>query len=166
MKHQEKKFLVDSFSSILLKLRELGCHPKPEKTSTHYYTHQARNDVVKLVADNRDYEVHVLKEANGKFTLTERIPLNSKEADFDWLKRKGYQAVDVVKMSYTDYIYQEGTIGLYTINNFLCSVILDFPEGEHEEIIELLELAAAEPLTVPYNKYLAALGKLKTIGLE
>ncbi len=66
-------------------------------------------------------------------------------------------------MDDVDYEYKEGIVGLYVINDFLYSVILDFPEGAHSSIEHELDLEKAEPIDVPYNKYLEKTGHLTSV---
>lgn len=165
-KHEEKKYRVDSFDSVRRKLYDAGAKPGKENKTEHYYTHQPNNDVVKLVVHGDKAEIHKLKERNGKFDLAETIPLKDSQAGFDWLRQQGYKTLDVVQMADTDYDYQDGVVGLYTINDFLYSVILDYPQGHHETIAAEFGLQKAEPIDVPYNKYLHTIGKLEVINLE
>ena len=69
-------------------------------------------------------------------------------------------------MAYTDYDYRDGVVGLYTINDFLYSVILDYPQGQHEMLAAKFGLQKAELIDVPYNKYLHRIGKLETTNLQ
>ncbi len=165
MNHMEKKYRVDSFDTILQKLKAFGSTPEKESKSEHYYTHQPNNDVVKLVVHTGKAEIHKLKEHDGKFTLTDTIPLTNTKAGMSWLKQHGYTTLDVVKMSHVDYPYKGGIVGVYTINDFLRSVILDNLAGQHEAIEAELGLQAAERIDVPYNKYLESIGKLRQIDL-
>ena len=49
MKHQEKKYRVDSFTEILKLLNEKGAKKEKEIISTHYYGQHRSNDVEKFV---------------------------------------------------------------------------------------------------------------------
>ena len=69
-------------------------------------------------------------------------------------------------MQHTDYKYKDGLVGLYTINKDLISVILDFPEGQHNEVAKALGLENAELIEEPYNKYLEHQGKLSVVSLD
>ena len=69
-------------------------------------------------------------------------------------------------MDNTDYEYKNGLVGLYIVDDFLHSVILDFPEGQHEEIEKELGLDTAEVISVPYNKFLEKIGRLRSIKLN
>lgn len=164
MRHQEKKYRVDDFHAIEAKLHQVRAKKLNETVSTHYYTHQQTNDVVKLVQYADRNEIHILEESNGKFTLKENIPVESREAGLKWLRGQGYEVVDVVRMAYTDYQYRGGIVGLYVINDFLHSVILDFPEEQGQEIEQEFHLAQAELISIPYNKYLERIGKLESIA--
>jgi len=166
MKHQEKKYRVDSFNEIEKRLLEKGAIKGNEKTTSHYYADLSGNDVAKLVSKTDRCEIHILKELDGKFTLTESIPTNDVESGLQWLRDKGYTKVSKVKMINTNYEYKEGIIGLYIINDFLYSVILDFPEGLHESIEKEFDLESSEVISLPYNKYLLQKGELDLIHLN
>jgi hypothetical protein len=165
-KHQEKKYRVDSFDSVLRKLHNAGVKSEKLSKSEHYYTHQSNNDVVKLVVHCDKAEIHKLKERDGKFDLNETIPLKDTQAGFSWLRQQGYRTLDVVRMAHTDYGYKGGIVGLYAINDFLHSVILDYPQGQHDAVEAEFGLQKAERIDVPYNKYLHRIGGLQTIKLE
>ena len=121
--------------------------------------------MVKLVEYSDRTEIHKLESSNGKFTLTETIPVKNVKAGLNWLKAKGYDNVGLVTMDDTDYEYKGGIVGLYVINDFLYSVILDFPEGVHSLIEHELGLTSAEPINIPYNKYLEEAGRLKLVPI-
>ncbi len=123
MKYQEKKYRVESFTKILKFLKEKGAKKGEEIVTIHYYAPQKTNDVVKLVKFSDKNEIHVLKESNGKFSLTENIPIKNTETGLQWLKDKGYKAVNIVKMANTDYEYKGGIVGFYLIDDFLTSII-------------------------------------------
>jgi hypothetical protein len=166
MRHQEKKYRVDSFAKIQKTLEEKGIEAEKEVTTTHYYAPQKGNDVVKFVKFTDKNEIHILEETRGKFSLKENVPVENSEAGFQWLKDKGYKTVSVVKMVNADYGYKNGIVGLYVINDFLHSIILDFPEGQHEAIEKELGFGAAEVISVPYNKLLEQIGKLRSMKLN
>lgn len=166
MELQEKKYLVDSFENIQRFLDEKSAVKGKEITATHYYGEYAGNDVEKFVEYADRYETHVLKEQNGRFTMTEHAPITDKDAGMAWLKKKGYTTANLVKMVYTEFTYKNGTIGLYVIDDFLHSVILYYPPGEHETIEKEFGLENAEVITIPYNKYLNQLGRLRSINLN
>ena len=126
MKQQEKKYRVDSFTKVLEILSKNNAKKKQEIINIHFYTQKEGNDVVKLVKYRDQNEIHILDEIDGKYILKQKIPMKSTEEGLRWLKDKGYKMVDIIKMTYTDYEYKGGIIGLYTINDFLYSVILDF----------------------------------------
>lgn len=166
MKHQEKKYRIDKLASLEDKLGTLGAKRVAESSSTHYYTPQLTNDVVKLVAHLNRWEVHMLKEADGKFTQTKQISLGSLKEGLRWLRDNGYQNAAVVTMRHGDYEYAGGTVGLYVINELLYSVILDFPTGQHDQVAKALGLEDAEVIEVPYNKYLEQMGRLELTSIE
>lgn len=161
MKHQENKYRVNDFDELESKLAALGAKQIAERSSTHYYTSQPSNDVVKLVAHSNRWEVHMLKEAEGTFTLTKKISLGSLREGLKWLQDNGYEKVAVVTMRHVDYEYGGGIVGLYVINELLHSVILDFPTGQHDEVAAALGLEDSEVIEVPYNKYLEKMGQLE-----
>ncbi len=165
MKYQEKKYLVDSFTHIQNLLKNAGSLPEPEVITTHYYARHPSKDVVKLVQFADKNEIHLLRESRGKFILTQRFPVPTKEAGLHWLKQKGYRTVSLVKMADTDYAYRNGIVGLYILNDEIRSVILDFPDGEHETIAKELELDSARAIDVPYNTLLEQMGKLHSIPM-
>ena len=70
------------------------------------------------------------------------------------LKKKGFDYTSIVRMKSTDYLYKDGIVGLYTVNETLLSVILDFPASKHEEIQKIFGLQSTELINIPYNKYL------------
>lgn len=166
MKNQEKKYRVESLAAVRKKLLEVGAKKEKEVVATHYYVKQEGSDVTKLVIYSDRSEIHVLEEVGGKFSLKEKIPLESKEAGLQWLKDKGHRTLAVVKMTQTDYEYKGGIVGLYTIDDWLHSVVLDFPEGQHEAIEKELGLHTAEVISAPYNKYLERVGRLRSMKLD
>ena len=166
LKHLEKKYRVTSLSKIQKILDVLGAQKVKQTVATHYYARHKGNGVVKLVAYEDKNEIHVLEDLNGKFSLKETVPMKTTEAGLQWLKDKGHTMVDIVKMANTDYTYEAGVVGLYLINDSLRSIILDFPEGQHETIEKELGLDSAETIDIPYNKLLERLGKLQTIDLS
>ncbi len=162
MKYQEKKYLVDTLTEIQSALVSRHAQKEPEIVSTHYYAQHDGNDVVKLVSFRDKNEIHVLSESQGKYTLNARIPVSDIDAGLSWLKHKGYATVNIVTMSQTDYQYKNGIVGLYVIDGNLCSVILDFPAGKHEEIAAEFGLDPARTIAIPYNKLLESMGKLRS----
>jgi len=165
MKYQEKKYKVDSFVTISKLLNEKGAKNEKEVVTMHYYTQQPNNEVVKLVEYDNHNEIHILTESNGKYLLKQKIPVLTTEAGLKWLKDKGYKIVDLVKMVYTDYEYKNGIVGLYVINDFLYSVILDFPEGQLKTIENEFGLSNIEIINIPYNRLLDQLGRLHSVDL-
>lgn len=166
MKPQEKKYLVDSFADIQKILKRVGAKKGKEVVAIHYYGQHKGNDVEKFVEYTDRYEIHVLKEQNGRFTLTEHSPIPDKEAGMAWLKSRGYTMANIVKMAYTEYGYKDGTVGLYTIDDFLKSVILYYPPGQHETIEKEFGLQTAEVIRVPYNKLLEQMSRLRSMQLH
>lgn len=166
MQRQEKKYKVDSFDEIKKVLGELGAHPVKTSSSYHYYAVQPGLDVTKLVVHNDRSEIHILAEDAGKYTLTENIPVPNKLAGLRWLIDNDFKEVSIIHMTDTDYSYKDGIIGLYTINNILNSVILDFTPGQHEAIAKEFGLDKSEVIDVPYNVYLQQRGRLKNLPLS
>ncbi len=165
MTHQEKKYRVTSFADITKKLDALGAKRSNEVITTHYYGKPAKADVEKIVAYADHTEIHIVKRPQGKIVLTDPLPISDTSAGFLWLKERGYTGADVVKMAYTEYGYKDGTVGLYTIDDFLYSVILAFPDNHVNEVTKELGLETAEPIHELYNGYLAKLGRLRSIKL-
>ena len=68
-------------------------------------------------------------------------------------------------MAYTDYDCKGGIVGLYLINDFLYSVILDFPDGMHEIMEKEFGLDKSKVINIPYNKLLEKMDRLSTVPL-
>jgi hypothetical protein len=166
MKNQEKKYQVKSFNTIKKILKKKGAKKSSKVVTTHYYSLHKGNDVVKLVKFDDKNEIHILKENQGKFKLVDNIPMKSVKAGLKWLKDKGYTIVNVVKMANTDYEYKNGIVGLYIIDDWLYSVILDYPEGKHEAMEKEFLLENTIVIKAPYNKHLEKMGKLHSIRLR
>lgn len=162
MNHQEKKYLVDSFAKIKKTLQELNTDKIGGKTTIHYYAKQKSNDVAKIVEYSDRIEIHILKEKKGKFDLVESISIKDLDEGLDWFKERGYKSIDIVKMTNEDHLYKDGRIRLYTIDDWLKSIILDYPEGEHDQIEKELRLGKLVQITVPYNKYLESINKVRS----
>jgi hypothetical protein len=163
MEHEETKYLVNDFDAIQELLHTKGAVKKETVRSTHYYAQQQGNHVTKLVSYGDRNEIHTLREENETYTLTEKIPVENKEAGFTWLKHKGYSEMAVVSMNHTDYTYKNGVVGLYVINGDLYSVILDFPKPDHHAMENEFGLDHESVLSVPYDKYLTSTNHLKTV---
>jgi hypothetical protein len=165
MQPQEKKYRVNSLAPILEIIRQKNLPHIKYVRSTHYYGEHTGNDVEKFVEYPDRIEVHVLKESGGTFTLVDHFPLSSKEEGFAWLKNKGYTTANIITMEYDEYEYDGGLIGTYLIDGFLPSVILYYPGGKHEPVAALFGLTDAPRIDTPYNKYLASLGKLRSVPI-
>lgn len=165
MKNQEKKYRIDSFSKIQKVLDKIGVKKTKKNVTTHYYARQESNDVVKLVKYIDRSEIHVLKESQGRYSLKENVRVENIEAGLRWLKDKGYKTVNILKMVNTDYKYKKGVVCLYVIDDFLYSVILDFPQGFHEAVEKEFGLDTAEVISVPYDKFLNQIGRLRSMTL-
>jgi hypothetical protein len=166
MKLQEKKYLVRSLTAIQKILKEKGAIKRQEVVSTHYYGQHEGNDVEKFVEYEDKYEIHILKESSGRFIMMEHRPIADKDAGFLWLKSKGYKNAGVVKMAYAEYDYKNGTVGLYTIDNFLYSVILYYPPSQHKAIEKEFGLQNAEVIAISYNNYLEQIGRLCLVKIS
>ena len=166
MRYQEKKYRVDSFIKIQKILGGVGAKKGKEVVATHYYTQQENNDVIKLVKYSDRNEIHMLEESKGKFSLKENSPVENTEVGLQWLKDKGYKTVNLVKMAQVDYEYKNGIVGLYFIDDFLYSVILDFPQQQHESIEKEFELDNAGVISIAFNKYLKQIGQLRSMKLS
>lgn len=165
MKYQEKKYKVSSFIKIRKLLKAAGAKKGKKIITTHYYAQQDGNDVIKLVKYVNKNEIHILKESNGKFSLKESIPVESTNGGLQHLKDKGYKTVNPVKMVHTDYEYRNGIVGLYLIDDFLNSIILDFPESLRKEVEKEMGLERAEVVSLPYNKFLGQINRLRKMKL-
>ena len=161
----EKKYRVTSFENIKKLLKEVDAQQIRKIVSTHYYGRGTGNDVEKFVVYPDHAEIHVLKESDGKFTLTENERILDKAAGFGWLRKEGYATADVVNMECTEYAYKDGTIGLYILNSSVYSIILYYSGDKHELIEKELDLDTAEEIGIPYNKYLQNIGQLQSIEL-
>lgn len=166
MKNQEKKYEVDSFNTILDQIKVMGLTKIKDVASEHYYGKKEGNDVEKFVVYSDRVEVHVWKNIDGRFIPTEDYQIESKEKGLLWLKQRGFTQVNIVTMNYTEYQYQDGSIGLYTIDDFHHSAILNLPAGEHQNAEKVFNLENSKIITVPYNKLLQSMGKLRTIKLN
>lgn len=165
MKHQEKKYRVDSFDKILKFLNEKGAKKGKEVVSIHYYGEHKGNDVEKFVEYTDRYEIRILKEHDGRFTMTKHETIPDKDSGFKWLKNRGFTVANIAKMDYAEYAYKDGTVGLYIIDDFLYSVILYYPREQHKAIEKDFMLDDLEVITIPYNKYLEKMGCLRSIQL-
>ncbi len=165
MKHQETKYRVDSFSHIQKLLEAAGAKKGEQNITIHYYAEQKSNDVIKLVKYVDRNEIHILKESLGKYSLQDNIPVENTGAGLQWLKDKGFKTVNIVKMVYTDYDYKNGIVGLYKINDFLFSVILDFPKGQQHAIEKEFGLNSRQIIIIPYDKLLHQLGRARSINI-
>jgi|SRR3989344_3419807 len=154
MRHLEKKYEVKDFVAIRQKLQTLGITWTHHARSEHYYAKHSGNDVVKLVHSKNKDEIHLLKESVGTFNLTKIIPVDNIESGLKWLKDKGYEDVQTIKMEHSDYPYKGGIIGLYLINDSLHAIILDFPPNQHEAIAKELDLVNVPVIDTPFNKHL------------
>jgi hypothetical protein len=157
---QEKKYRVDGLSTTEDALTVLGVSEEAQGRSTHYYTRQPGNNVVKLVQHTRDVELHKLRESGGRFTLTDRISFATMAEGLRWLVELGFDSVAKIEMQHRDFSFRGGTVGLYDINGQLYSVILDLEDGLHDDAARELGLSGAEVIALPYNKYLEARGLL------
>ncbi len=154
MKHSEQKYRVTSFDDVKTKLVDVGAKALPSSITYHYYAVQDSLDVSKLVVFPDKSEIHVLKEQDGNFTLTDRISVEDKESGLQWLKVHGHENTTLVTMDSTNYEYAGGIVGLYIINDKLHSVIFEFPSDQHNKMVDLFGMKDKEKIEQPYNKYL------------
>lgn len=166
MIHQEKKYLVDSFIQIRTLLDSVGAKKTRDVTSIHYYGEHESNDVEKFVEYPDHLAIHILKESDGTFTLLESIPITSKDDGLAWLKLRGYTIANIVRMIYSEYAYNNGKIGLYTIDGIVHSVILDFPVSHLKSMETKFGLESSEVISLPFNKYLQHIGHLRSMRLS
>lgn len=166
MNHQEKKYRVESFDDVLKILRAKDSQKIHEVSSIHYYGVHEGNDVEKFVVYPDRTEIHSLKESDGKYILTDHRTITNKEEGLQWLKDQGYKRTNIVRMEYEEYGYRDGIVGLYTIDNFLHSIILDFLPDQHGDIEKEFGLTGTEVITVAYNKYLGMLGRIRSMELN
>jgi hypothetical protein len=165
MTMQEKKYRVDSFDGTIRLISDNKAAFVKHVVSTHYYGDRVGNDVEKFVTYPDRTEIHILKEHDGTFELTHHEQIEGKAAGLRWLKSLGYTKAAIVDMDYTEYAYAGGTIGLYLIDNVLRSVILTYPVESHRSMEEKFGLSNADVIAVPYNKYLAKDGHLRSLDL-
>lgn len=99
-------------------------------------------------------EVHIFKEQNGTFSLTNTVKVKDKNDGILWLKKNGFQEIMHIKMEHDDYEYEDGIVGLYIINDRLRSVILDYKPKKLQKMNKLFNLDKAETISQPYNQYL------------
>jgi hypothetical protein len=111
------------------------------------------------------YEIHILKEHDGRFTIIKHETIPDKNAGFAWLKNRGFKVANIVKMNYVEYAYKNGTIGLYIIDDFLHSIILYYPKEKHKAIENEFGLETAKVIGLPYNKFLKQMGCLRSMQL-
>lgn len=165
MEHQEKKYRVDTFDSVKKKLKQVNTSNIREVISTHYYGEHKGNNVEKFVEYPNRVEIHILKESDGKFTLIKRREIKDKNIGFTWFKARGYKTINIVKIVSTIYKYKDGTVGLYIIDDFLHSVILYYPPDQHAIVEKEFGLDKTEVISVPYNKFLYRIGRLRSMRL-
>ncbi|HTK03617.1 MAG TPA: hypothetical protein VL401_02500 [Alphaproteobacteria bacterium] len=164
-KSQEKKYQIDSFEFIQNLIRQKNLKKIREVTSVHYYGKKDGNDVEKIVVYPDRVEVHVWKNIDGNFVSVEDFKVDSEQKGLKWLKSRGFKEANIINMDYTEYGYEDGTIGLYTIDDFHKSAILNFPPNKHQDVEKVFGLQSSEVITVPYNKLMEKMGKLRTLDL-
>jgi hypothetical protein len=166
MKPAEKKYRVASFTRIQKILSGKQAEKIQGIVSTHYYGLHDGNDVEKFVEYRDKLEVHVLKEQDGRFTLVEHKEIVNKESGFAWLKSRGFTTVNIVKMDYVEFEYNHGIVGLYVIDDFLYSVILCYLPTDLDTMQKEFGLETAEVISLPYNKYLSKINRLRSMQLN
>lgn len=150
----EKKFRVAAFDSVIEKLEEIGATPSEGKTATHYYAPMSGTTVTKLVDEPDGVRITQLEDHGGTFEFTQNTEVDSVESGLNWLAENGFTDLKKVEMESAEYQLDQGTVGLYTINQGkLLSVILYFEPEKHQEITSLLGLENAERIEVPYSQF-------------
>lgn len=165
MKYLETKYRVKDFGAIEQRLKDLGAQPIKMSETTHFYAQRPDLNVTKLVDYGNRWQIHELAEANGTFALTRKIDMPSRQAGLDWLRNQGYHKVQVVTMADRGFEVPDGEIGLYLINDWLTSVIVDVPAEYQDAWAQKLELHAQDIITTPYNVLLESLGRANFMQL-
>lgn len=143
-----------------------GATPTIDICSTHYYAHLDTDGTLKMI-DYRDrVEIHKVHTKNGLHSIDEEIKIASVEAGFQWFKEQGFNELDVLEMRDREFAYLDGGFALYTVEQDVLSIILGYAESKVPEIEKLFGLEDAEEILIPYNKYIAQVGKLRTIKLN
>ncbi len=166
MSQVEKKYRVASFDEMHKNIKRLGAIRTIEVDSTHYYAQLDTDDTLKLVAWNGNFEIHQLSTKNGLHNLDQTIPVPSLKAGFRWFLDHGYKKLDILDMHNAEYAYQDGGLALYLVDRVINSVILGYDEDRLPAIEKAFGLESAEPISVPYNKYLAQLHLLRSIDIS
>ena len=164
-KEVEKKYRVESFDTMLRKVNELGAKPTIDIHSTHYYARLDSDDTIKMIDYPDKVEIHEVSTRNGLHSIDKIIGLDSVAAGYEWFKQRGYHTLEVVKMHDREFSYLDGGFALYAVDGVVNSVILGYEEARIPAMEEVFELTLAEEILVPYNKYLAKLGKLRLINI-
>lgn len=162
---QEKKYQVETLDPILQIIKEKELQKIRDVHSIHYYGNNEGNDVEKVVVYPDKVEIHVWKNVDGKFTSVEDFKVESEQKGIEWLKSRGFNQANIIKMDYTEYSYEDGVIGLYLIDDFHKSVILTFLPERIPDVEKIFGLENAEVITTPYNKLLDKLGKIRSIEI-
>ncbi len=163
-KQLEKKFRVSSFNAMTLKIDELGATPTVEVSATHYYAKLDSDDTLKMIDYGDRVEIHSVSTKNGLHSIDEEITVESVEEGMQWFKLRGYSELEMLKMHDQEYAYLDGGLALYTVEDEVFSVILGYSEDELPEMEKLFGLDSCEEISVPYNKYMAQLKKLRRIS--
>jgi len=162
MIQQEKKYRVDSLDLALHFFSEKNIAPSQMSTTNHFYGQQSGNNVTKLVQYSDKYEIHILEEADGVFSLVEKISVDSVDDGLNWLRSQGFEFIDEIKMWSQTFEYKGGLVRLYLIDDWLHSIILSHPHDQLKDIEKELKLKPEEVIEKPYNKFLTSLGMIKT----
>ena len=162
-KDVEKKYRVQSFDTILNTIQRLAATPTIDVSSKHYYAQLDTDDTLKMIDYGDRIEIHSLSTKKGLHTLDKIIPVSSLEEGFKWFKDRGYGVLEVLDMNDKEFAFKDGGFALYTIDNNVYSVILGYSEEKIAEMESILGLKSAEPIDIPYNKYMRKLGILKTV---
>jgi len=161
LRYLEQKYQVQVFTDIITKLKKLNAKHIYQSDTIHYYGMPEKDEkIIKLVEYSDHTEIHKLRKQKQQFKLTEKESVKNKLAGLQVLKANGFIKVAVVTMHSDNYEYEDGLVRLYTIDNWLFSVILDFPSGVHTSIAKKLGLKEKDIIATAYNKQLELLGKL------
>ncbi len=165
MNTAEKKLRVTYLDPTKTALQKLGAKLVGSEKTTHIYAARDDGNVTKLVVYDERSEIHELTQTSGTFELTSCHKVNSREAGIKWLKAQGYTKFRKIIMNSTTYKVLDGTVGLYTINSQLKSVIIDAPSNRRNELTKQLSLENSEVISLPFDQYLASRGQLDSFNL-
>lgn len=152
----EKKFLVESLDSVLDKLQQLGAKASPGVSSHHTYADTEGPEIVKMVESGGNIWVHEMADRGGTFELVKTTPVDSKEAGLELLNLLKPTNIQTLKIDYINYYLENATIGLYTLNDSIYSVIIYSDPNYHDKLAKKLGLNNVETIEVPFNHLLSS----------